>query len=123
MHHSRVTLPLVGLLVGACTSIPAGGPARLDAPAPIAASISGTIAPQSMLFLSTSSTDSPNRAVLTFDFAVIAREKGHDVSVFLAGDATMLMKEAVRSTIHAPGQPSATELIARARELGIPVFI
>jgi hypothetical protein len=79
--------------------------------------------PQTLLFVTTSSTDTPHRPVLTLDFAVIAREKGHDVAVFLAGDATMLLKPNVRSAIHAPGQPSATELMAKARDLGVRVLV
>jgi hypothetical protein len=121
--HSRITILLFAVLVGSCASVPSGTIARSEVALQDAAAPTASAATQSMLFITTSSTDSPNRAVLTFDFAVIAREKGHDVSVFLAGDATMLMKEGVRSTIHAPGQPSANELIARARELGIRVLV
>jgi len=107
-------------LAGAC-AVPSldtdGHASPRPAPAP------SSEAPQVMLFTTTSSTSDPHRAVLTFDFAVIARQKGHDVSVFLAGDATLLMKEKVRSEIRAPGQPAAMELVAKARDLGIPVYV
>lgn len=110
----------VALLFGGCAS--SGVAPSTDVSYPTATPASEA-APQSMLFLTTSSTDSPHRAVLTFDFAVIAREKGYDVSVFLAGDATLLMKENVRSEIRAPGQPPAAELMKKAGSLGIPIYV
>ena len=80
-------------------------------------------APQRMLFYSASSTDSPHRAVLPFVFAITAKKKGHDTVVFLAGDATLLMKKGVLEATKAAGQPDAKSLVEKAAGLGIPIFL
>jgi hypothetical protein len=78
---------------------------------------------QRLLFHTSSSTDAPHRAVLPLVFAAVAKEKGHDPVVFLAGDATLLMKDTVAAGVTAVGQPSAAEVIRKAVELGIPIFL
>lgn len=120
----------IGVLVGAAMLILAGcaSPGQESKPpqAPLTSLFSqGEQRPptQSMLFYTTSSTDSPHRAVLTFDFAVTAKQAGHDVTIFLAGDGVFLMKDTVAQDIKAVGQPGAAELIAKAIALGIPIFV
>ena len=109
-----LALASVALLVCGCASTE---PARSHG-----AREAATQAPvQRFVFYTTAGSGSP--AVLTLDFAVIAGEKGHEVSVFLAGDATLLMKDAVASAIRAPGQPGVAELLVRARDLGVPVYV
>lgn len=114
-------LAIVGVLLfaGACGST--GKLQRVQDPS--VPQIEAAATPQTLLFVTTACTDTPHRAVLTLDFAVIAREKGHNVAVFLAGDATMLAKPNVRSAVHAPGQPSATELMVKARDLGVRILV
>jgi len=78
---------------------------------------------QRLLFHTSSGTDAAHRAVLPFVFAVKAKEKGHDPIVFLAGDATLLMKDGVLAAVRAPGQPDAASLVRRAADLRIPIFL
>jgi len=79
--------------------------------------------PRRLLFTTASSTDAPHRAVLPLVFAVAAKEKGHDAVLFLAGDATLLMKPGVADGTKAAGQPDASTLLRRTAELGIPIFL
>ena len=78
---------------------------------------------QKLLFYTTSGTTAPHDTVLPFVFAVKASEKGHLPVVFLAGDATLLVKDGVLEAVRAPGQPEAAVLLKRAVELKIPVFL
>jgi hypothetical protein len=78
---------------------------------------------QKLLFYTTSSTDSPHRAVLPLLFAVTAAEKGHDAVIFLGGDGVLLMKDTVAADVKAVGQPGASELLARATGLQIPIRV
>jgi predicted peroxiredoxin len=78
---------------------------------------------QKLLFYTASSTDAPHRAVLPLIFATKAREKGHDSTIFLAGDGVLLMKSTVAADVKAVGQPAAAEVLRRAVELKIPIFV
>jgi predicted peroxiredoxin len=78
---------------------------------------------QKLLFYTASSTDAPHRAVLPLIFATKAREKGHDSTIFLAGDGVLLMKSTVAADIKAVGQPAAAEVLRRAVELMFPFFV
>lgn len=106
---------------GAAGGAAAGAAAGLTWPAAPAAAEPGTA--QKMLFYTTSGTTAPHDTVLPFVFAVKAREKGHRPVVFLAGDATLLMKADVLAAVRAPGQPAAAALVERAVELRIPIFL
>jgi predicted peroxiredoxin len=61
--------------------------------------------------------------VLPLVFAIAAKEKGHDAVVFLAGDATLLMKDGVAEGTKAAGQPDARALLRKAAALRIPIFL
>lgn len=78
---------------------------------------------QTLLFYTTSSTDSPHRAVLPILFAIKAKEQGHNAMIFLAGDAVLLMKESVAKDVKAVGQPGAAEVLEKAVELKIPIHV
>jgi hypothetical protein len=78
---------------------------------------------QKLLFYTLSCADSPHRAVLPLIAAVTAKENGHEPTVILAGDAVLMMKDAVAADIKAIGQPGAAEMLKKAIGLGIPIFI
>ena len=78
---------------------------------------------QNLLFYTASSTDAPHRAVLPLLFATKAKEKGHQATIFLAGDGVLLMKSTVAADVKAVGQPSAAEVLRRAADLRIPIFV
>ncbi len=80
-------------------------------------------AKQTMLFHTASSTDSPHRAVLPLLQAIAAKTKGHEAILAFGGDATLLMKDTVAADIKAVGQPTAGELLKKAVDLKIPIYI
>ncbi|MBI1733996.1 MAG: DsrE family protein [Candidatus Rokubacteria bacterium] len=52
-----------------------------------------------ILYLGTAGSDDPTRAGLPFNFALGARDAGHDAEIFLAGEAVYLMKDAVLDAV------------------------
>ena len=70
----------------------------------------------------TSGSENPTKATLIFLHARGAKEAGHDVSISLLGDAVVLLNPAVAKNIQGVGLPPLTELIAYAKETGIPVY-
>ena len=57
----------------------------------------------------TSGPEHPTRAALAFLVARTAAEGGHDVSMFLAGDAVALLREATMDATHGIGTGSVSE--------------
>lgn len=118
----KTYLEEIGSILGAGCAAP-GGVGEAPADAPRVPWWPPRDTPQRMLFHSASSTDSPHRVVLPLVFAINAKKKGHDPVVFLAGDATLLMKEGVLKATRAAGQPDAKSLVEEAAALGIPIFL
>jgi predicted peroxiredoxin len=50
-------------------------------------------------------------------------EVGHTVGIVLAGDATGLVKAAVREQLEGVGVPSVRDLLAKVRQHEVPVFV
>ena len=57
----------------------------------------------------TTGPESPTRAALAFVVARAAQEEGHDVSLFLAGDAVQLLREPVLDSLVGLGTGSLRE--------------
>ncbi len=57
----------------------------------------------------TSGPESPTRAALAFLVGKAAIDEGHEVSLFLAGDATQLLREAVLDSLSGLGTGSLRE--------------
>jgi predicted peroxiredoxin len=76
------------------------------------------------LYMITTGTADPTRASIPLHLAVNGSlEVGHDVGVVLAGDATELVKAAVREQLEGLGVPPMRDLIAKARDGGVPVYV
>ena len=74
--------------------------------------------------MSTTGASDPTRASLTIHLAVNGSlEVGHTVSLVLAGDATELLKADVREQIEGVGVPPLRDLLAKARQHEVPVFV
>ena len=66
----------------------------------------------------------PTRALIPLHLAVNGSlEVGHDVSVILAGDATELLKAAVRDSMEGVGVPPMRELLAKAQQHNLPINV
>jgi predicted peroxiredoxin len=76
-----------------------------------------------ILYLGTAGSDDPTRAGFPFQWAIGARDAGHDSEIFLAGEATYLMKHAVAGAILPVGMPALRELIAEVLAQRVPIFV
>ena len=76
------------------------------------------------LYMITSGSAGPTRASVPLHLAVNGSlEVGHMVGVVLAGDATELLKADVRERLEGLGVPPLRDLIAKARQHEVPVYV
>jgi predicted peroxiredoxin len=76
------------------------------------------------LYMSASGTSDPTRASVPLHLAVNGSlEVGHQVGILLAGDATELVKADVRDRVEGIGVPPARELLSKARQHEVPVYV
>jgi predicted peroxiredoxin len=71
----------------------------------------------------TSGPEHPTRAALGFLVARAAVEQGHEVSLFLAGDAVQLMRDAVLDNLVGLGTGSLRESYDAVRAAGARVYV
>ena len=67
-------------------------------------------------------TDDPTRAAFVFAHALALSDAGHDVQVFLTGEATYLMRKSTVEAVKPIGWPPLTELRDKAVASGLRVF-
>lgn len=67
-------------------------------------------------------SDDPTRASFVFGHSVILAEAGHEVQIFLLGEATYLMRKETLDQIKAVGWPPLSETMAKLVAHKIPVF-
>lgn len=67
--------------------------------------------------------ENPTRAALGLLVARTAAREGHDVTVFVAGDAVTLVRRETAAVAHGIGTGSVSEHLAALREAGVPVFL
>jgi predicted peroxiredoxin len=77
-----------------------------------------------VLYMTVSGSTDPTRASIPIHLAVNgSAEVGHDVGLLLAGDSTEMLKADVRGTLEGIGVPPVRDLLAKAREHKIPVYV
>jgi uncharacterized protein involved in oxidation of intracellular sulfur len=76
-----------------------------------------------ILYVSTYGSDDPTRATLPFVAALGAIEAGHKAEIFLAGEATNLMKDVIAEQVHGVGWPPLKELLPKAVAQGITFYV
>lgn len=77
-----------------------------------------------ILYLVSSGSSDPTRASVPLHLAVNGSvEVGHDVGVVLAGDATELLRPDVLESVEGVGVPRAADLLAKAREHEVPIYV
>lgn len=76
-----------------------------------------------ILVHSATGPENATRAALALLVARTAAEEGHEVSVFLAGDAVHLARPTTREAVSGAGTGSATEHWQALAEAGVPVFL
>ena len=67
-------------------------------------------------------SDDPTRASFPFLHGLALAEAGHDVQIFLTGEATYLMRKATVDSIMPVGWPPLSETLAKVVAKRIPVF-
>lgn len=76
------------------------------------------------LYLVSCGSSDPTRASIPLHLAVNGSiEVGHDVDVVLAGDATELLRPGVLDSLEGVGVPKAKELLGKAREHEVPIYV
>ena len=67
-------------------------------------------------------SDDPTRASFPFVHGLALADAGHDVQIFLLGDATYLMRKATASAIVPVGWPPLIETLEKIVAKRVPVF-
>lgn len=76
-----------------------------------------------LLYSTTFGSDDPLRASFPFFLALGAIEEGHEPSIALLGEATILMKDYIAQEINGVGWPPLNELLAKTIEHEIPIYV
>ena len=76
------------------------------------------------LYMVATGASDPTRASIPLHLALNGSlEVGHTVAIFLAGDATELLNKDVRDGVEGIGVPPVRELLAKARQHEVPVYV
>ena len=67
-------------------------------------------------------TDDPTRASFVFSHGNALSEAGHEVQIFLLGEATYLMRKATASSVLPVGWPPLAETPGKIAAKHIPIF-
>ena len=70
-----------------------------------------------------SGPEHPTRAALALLVARTAASEGHDVQVFLAGDAVQLCRPETAAAVHGVGTGSFAESWDALAEAGVPIYL
>jgi predicted peroxiredoxin len=76
-----------------------------------------------ILFHSFVGSENPTRACLPFLQAVANKERGDEVEIALAGDAVVLMRDAVINSVNPVGWPPLKETFQKVVQYGIPINV
>ncbi len=77
-----------------------------------------------ILYMATSGSSDPTRASIPLHLAVNGSlEVGQSVGIVLAGDATELLSAQIRDAMEGVGIPPARELLAKARQHEVTVYV
>lgn len=67
-------------------------------------------------------TDDPTRASFAFSHALALSDAGHEVQIFLLGEATYLMRKATAAAVLPVGWPPLSETLEKVAAKHIPIF-
>lgn len=77
-----------------------------------------------LLYMTTSGASDPTRASIPIHLAVNGSvEVGHTVGIVLAGEAAELVKANVRDAVEGIGVPALRDLLNKARQHQLPVYV
>jgi predicted peroxiredoxin len=67
-------------------------------------------------------TDDPTRASFVFAHALALSDAGHEVQIFLLGEATYLMRKTTADAVLPVGWPPLSETLGKIAAKHVPVF-
>ena len=67
-------------------------------------------------------SDDPTRASFVFAHGLALADAGHEVRIFLTGEATYLMRKATATAVFPIGWPPLSETLSKVVEKHIPIF-
>ena len=76
-----------------------------------------------ILYTGSYGSDDPTRATFPFHMALGAIDSGHQPQIALMGDATYLASQVVAENILGFGVPPLKELLAKAIEHKVPIYV
>jgi predicted peroxiredoxin len=76
-----------------------------------------------ILYLGTAGSHDPTRAGLPFNFAMGALDAGHQAEIFLAGEATYLMKNSVLGAVQPVAMPALKEMLDELVAQKVPIYV
>lgn len=76
-----------------------------------------------ILYVGYSGTDDPTRAGFPFNFALGAIEGGHQPEIFLAGEATYLVKDHIAKEVFPVAMAPLKEMLAKVIEHRVPIYV
>lgn len=76
-----------------------------------------------ILIISTSGSNDPTEASLPFVAARGSWEAGHEPIVFLANEATYLLKDSIAKEVRGVGWPAISELIQEVVAHKVPIYV
>jgi predicted peroxiredoxin len=76
-----------------------------------------------ILYYGNSGTNDPTRAGLVFNHALGAIEAGMQAEIFLAGEATHLMKDRIVREVFPVAMPPLKEMLGKVIEHQIPIYV
>lgn len=78
--------------------------------------------PLKIMMKSAWGTDDPTRASFVFSHALVLSEAGHEVQIFLLGEATYLMRKVTAAAVLPVGWPPLTETLEKIAARHVPLF-
>ena len=75
------------------------------------------------LFIGTNGSEDPTKATLPFLLADGAVQAGHEAAIILLGDSVVLMNDAVVDSVQGVGLPPLKDLVAKAIENKVPIYV
>ena len=75
------------------------------------------------LFIGFHGSEDPTKATLPFLMASGALDAGHETAIILMGDAAVLMNDTVADNVQGIGLPPLKELLAKAIQNKVPIYV
>jgi len=76
-----------------------------------------------ILYVGTNGSENPTKSIFPFQWANAAVVAGHRAEIYLFGDATVLMRNAVVNSVVPVGWPPLKEILATTIDMKIPIYV